>query len=130
MSTMTIPRWYSDPLTSHGVRAVQRKLLLTVTGTADTAFRMALAGWQASKGLPRTGEVDEVTAAALGESEEYALPPEWWTSNLGEDPAAVGRFLDLKGVSRDWLLRLQGTNGIRPTGLVDAATAWVLEREL
>lgn len=103
---------------------------MTVTGVADLGFRLALSGWQASRGLPRTGEVDEVTATALGESEEYVLPPEWWTQNLSIDHGAVHRFLDLKGRSRDWLLRVQGTNGIQPTGLVDVQTAWILEREL
>ncbi len=124
------PRWFGNPLSPHGVRVVQRKLLLTVTGIADGTFRLAVSGWQAARGLPRTGEVDEVTAVSLGESEEYVLPPEWWTRNLGEDPAAVGRYLDQVGRGHNWLLRLQGTNGIEPTGLIDVRSAWVLEREL
>lgn len=130
MITMTLPKWYSDPLSPHGVRVVQRKLLLTVTGVQDISFRMALTGWQAKRGLLRTGEVDAATAEALGESEDYATPPDWYTTNLGEDPAAVSRFLQHHSKSRDWLLRLQGTNGIRPTGLIDVQTGWVLEREL
>lgn len=129
METITVPQWYSEPLTPHGVRVVQRKLLLAVTGVEDQAFFMALSGWQWHTGLPVTGWVDVVTAAALGESEEYATPPEWYTTNLEMDYLAVSRFLAQMGKDRGWLQRLQGTNGHEPTGLIDVETAWLIERE-
>lgn len=129
MDTIVVPRWYSEPLTPHGVRVVQRKLLLTVTGVEDQALFMALSGWQWHTGLPVTGRVDERTAAALGESTEYAQPPEWYTKNLETDYRAVSRFLAQMGKDRGWLQRLQGTNGHEPTGLIDVDTAWLIERE-
>lgn len=129
-ATMSIPRWWSDPLTSHGVRVVQRKLLLTVTGQPDVTFYAALTGWQRAKGLLVTGEVDAATAALMGESEDYATPPDWWTKNLAEDGAAVLRFLEQHGLDWAWLARTQGTNGIKPSGLIDVQTAWILEREM
>jgi hypothetical protein len=129
MDTIVVPKWYSEPLSPHGVRVVQRKLLLTVTGLEDQALFMALSGWQWHTGLPVTGRVDVVTAAALGESEEYATPPEWYTLNLFEDADAVDRFLAQMGKDRGWLLRLQGTNGHEPDGWIDVDTAWLIERE-
>jgi hypothetical protein len=129
MDTIVVPQWYSDPLSPHGVRVVQRKLLLNVTGVADLAFATALSGWQRASGLPSTGEVDVVTAAWLGESAEYATPPEWYTLNLFEDADAVDRFLAQMGKDRGWLLRLQGSNGHEPDGWIDVATAWLIERE-
>lgn len=103
---------------------------MAVTGQADFSLSMAISGWQAARGLPVTGWVDEETAAAMGESVEYEHPPEWYTLNLAEDPAAVGRFLHQHGKNLPWLKRLQGSNRIKPTGLIDVATAWVLEREM
>lgn len=133
MSTMIItkhiPKWFSEPLSAHGVRVVQRKLLLPVTGVQDANFRMAVKGWQAHNGLPQTGEVDVWCANLLGESEEYATPPEWYTDNLAHDGDAVDRFLAQHGWDLNWLRRLQGTNGGKPTGLIDVDTAWRIERE-
>jgi hypothetical protein len=124
-----VPKWYSDPLSPLGVRVVQRKLLLTVTGVEDKVFATALRGWQRNSGLPVTGVVDEFTAVLMGESEDYTTPPDWYTTNLETDYGAVTRFLYQMGKDRGWLQRLQGTNGHEPTGLIDVETAWLIERE-
>lgn len=102
--------------------------MLPVTGVQDAQFRLAVSGFQTARGLPVTGTADEVTAEALGESEEYTQPPSWWTRNLADDGAAVLRFLDQHGWDWAWLARLQGTMGRKPSGLIDHDTAWRIEQ--
>lgn len=124
-----VPVWFAEPLTRFGVSVVQRKLGLGVTGVKDMAFGLAVAGWQARRGLSRTGVVDEATAVSLGEAAETWAPPDWWTENLGRDRLAVGRFLRQAGRDGAWLRRLQGSAGRVPSGLIDEATAWLVERD-
>jgi hypothetical protein len=102
--------------------------MLPVTGQEDASFRLALSGFQTARGLPVTGTADEVTAEALGESEEYILPPSWWTKNLATDGAAVLRFLEQHDLDLAWLLRLQGNMGRKPDGLIDHQTGWEVDK--
>lgn len=125
----SIPRWWSEPLRRHGVEVVQRKLLMPVNGIMDNSFHMVVQGWQRRRGLPVTGVVDEATARLLGESVEYQGAPTWWTENLGLDDNAVLRYLDQVGKDHEWILRLQGNNGISPHGMIDVETAWLIERD-
>ena len=63
----------APPLQAFQIRTVQQALSLRgfrlrPTGEVDEPTRSALAEFQASKGLPRTGEVDWATARELGVS--------------------------------------------------------------
>lgn len=102
---------------------------MPVNGIMDNSFHMVVQGWQRRRGLPVTGVVDEATARLLGESVEYQGAPTWWTENLGLDDNAVLRYLDQVGKDHEWILRLQGNNGISPHGMIDVETAWLIERD-
>jgi hypothetical protein len=113
------PVWWSDPLTTAGLRVVQRKLGLAQTGEWDRLTLLAVRGFQRAHHMEPSGEIDEQTAVALGE-----------TYYGGQDltllPLEV--VLERFGLDVDGLRRLQGQNGIKPTGEIDAWTAMVLTR--
>lgn len=124
------PAWFRDPMTPAGWRIVQRKLGLPETGSPERVLYAAVAGFQRTRGLPGTGEVDEATAALLGPSADEAASPDWWFDDYEWDPLAVACFLAIHDRDAAWLRRLQGNHGLNPTGLIDKTTASILEIEL
>lgn len=120
------PLWWSRVLVcgdrGPDVEAVQRKLGLPVTGEFDLSTTFAVRGFQKAEGLAGTGEVDEITAAALGPRAADRLVPEWYP---GEPlfPGDQGYDLVLGDRDEAWLRRLQGTHGLPPTGVIDEPTA-------
>lgn len=76
----------------------------------DRLFDAAVRGFQRLAGIPTHGEVDVVTAKALGEEANLA-PPEWWVDGMGRE-VLLARF----GLDEDGLRRIEGNHGIRPGG--------------
>lgn len=114
---MTVPGWYRNPLTPYGRGVVARKLGLP-SDCSEVVFRQVVRGMQELKGLRVTGLVDEPTASALGEAYEWGNGgPAWWREGM-----SVGEV----SVPVEAILRLQGRLGIRPSDLIDQATAWAL----
>lgn len=121
------PWWDGDLVrgsTGFPVRVLQRKLGLDQTGEYDRTVEIAVRGFQWAVNLSPTGVVDEITALALGPLSDGHMPPEWWEGEDGDYAAQ----LDALGLDEAGLRRLQGNNGIRPTGVVDVETAWAMER--
>ena len=97
------PRWFTRVLaggeTGRDVTVIQRKLGLS-SGVYDDSTMAHVRGFQHQRGLAGDGVCDALTAAALGEAADHALPPEWFTRTLepgfsGEDVAGLRESLGL-----------------------------------
>lgn len=117
------PRWWNWPLSVYGSAVVARKLGLG-TEPPDRVFEAAVRGFQRVAGIPVHGEVDIVTARALGEEANLA-PPEWW-----EDGMDRGVLLARFDLDEDGLRRIEGQYGIRPGGGEPVELARILERRV
>jgi hypothetical protein len=114
---MRTPGWYRSPLTEYGQGVAKRKLGLP-EDASEVVFRQCVRGLQELKGLRVTGLVDEPTACALGDAAEWGSgPPTWWHE---------GMTIDGVRVAPELVRRLQGWLGFKPSGLINATTAWHL----
>ena len=135
-----MPKWFTRSLVDgergRDVDVVQRKLAV-FTGTYDDATRAHVRGFQRQTGLEVDGVVGPLTANALGEAADHALPPEWFTRDLclgmqGEDVAGLRASLGLAestlydDETRRAVLRFQSANGLKLTGNVNVGFALVL----
>ena len=139
MEAHVTPRWWTRPLVDgeHGrdVEVVQRKLC-TVSGVYDDRTRALVRGFQSARGLAVDGVVGPLTASALGEAADHALPPQWFTRDLspgceGEDVAALNASLGLAGPlfddsTRKAVLRFQSSRALPLSGVCDLRTALTL----
>jgi murein L,D-transpeptidase YcbB/YkuD len=106
---------------------VARKLGLP--GDYFTETHAALVrGLQREHGLTPHGVVDASTAVVLGEAASAGLPPEWWDGDVAPSDPEYSRLSARFGVDEAAVRRLQGTNGLQPTGLIDRSTAGLLDR--
>lgn len=126
-----IPVWFHREVTvgcaGSDVRVVARKLGLP--GDYFTEAHAALVrGLQRQVGLVPHGVVDAVTAVVLGESASVDLPPVWWDREVAPSDPEYPRLSARFGVDEAAVRRLQGTNGLQPTGLIDLPTAHILDR--
>ncbi|PVU81533.1 hypothetical protein DDP54_15475 (plasmid) [Cellulomonas sp. WB94] len=121
------PHWFTRPLAAGDVgpdvAVVQRKLGAVPDGVFTSGLAAVVRGFQATRGRSATGQVDEDTAAALGEEAGYGRIPDWYGTDQG--PGVVA---DLLGVTspddvRDAVKRFQGNSGLPVTGVVDELTA-------
>ena len=122
------PTWYRRPLKAgdrgNDVLIVQRLLGLPLSGVLDEPTRIIVRGLQRQLRLPATGDVEELTAVALGEQEGFGLLPEWWTGDVGPGDPQWDYALELIGAEDvDGLRRFQGNHRLPPTGVVDEETA-------
>lgn len=137
---MTVPRWWTRYLTDgevgRDVNVVQRKLGVA-SGVYDDATKAHVRGYQVQVGLVPDGIVGPLTAAALGESADHELPPEWFSRTLsagcqGEDVAGLSASLGLPVTDvfdervRKALLRFQSAHSLPLSGMCDLATAMTL----
>jgi peptidoglycan hydrolase-like protein with peptidoglycan-binding domain len=132
-----VPKWWTRPLV-HGeqgrdVQVVQRKLGV-LEPTYDDITRAHVRGFQQKMGLEVDGMVGPLTASALGETADHALPPPWFTRDLGlgavgEDVAGLRGSLGLSpgenfdDETRRAVLRFQSANGMNLTGRADRTFA-------
>ena len=134
------PQWYTRPL--HGgesgrdVEVVQSKLGI-LTGVYDDGTRALIRGLQRTLGLTVDGVVGPLTANALGEAADHALPPVWFSRDLrigceGEDVASLRSSLGLPSGSsyddetRRAVLRFQSAHGLELSGVVNVGIAMQL----
>lgn len=137
---MTIPKWYTRPLVAgesgRDVDVVQRKLGI-LSGVYDDATRALVRGYQRRLGLEPDGVVGPLTAGALGEAADHALPPIWFERTLeagfmGKDVAGLREALALPegevydDLTRRAVLRYQSSRGLPLTGIVDLSVALTL----
>lgn len=121
-----IPTWYHRPLTAGcrglDVSALQRRLGMVMTGTVDEETAVRLRGVQVFYHLPVTGDCDEATASAIGDTarHEAGLPPSWYGTERQAE-----RVVELVG-DEDAVRRFQSSMGIRPSGVVDERTALLI----
>lgn len=123
-----IPEWFTRPLVvgdrGSDVVVVQRKLGVKPTGLFDRGLEVVVRGYQFCMGLAQTGQVDEETAAELGQEAGYDLKPDWFTKDIRCGDPGWSVVADRLGSDDvDALKRFQGNNGLRPTGVVDEWTA-------
>lgn len=137
---MTTPKWWTRPLCDgeqgRDVEVVQRKLAVC-SGIYDDITRAHVRGFQQKVGLECDGVVGPLTAGALGEAADHALPPEWFTRNLkagceGEDVAGLRASLGLSAgnlydeETRRAVLRFQSARGLELSGVVNVRFALML----
>ena len=127
------PRWFTRVLvggeTGRDVTVIQRKLGLS-SGVYDDSTMAHVRGFQQQRGLAGDGVCDALTASALGEAADHALPPEWFTRTLGpgfsgEDVAGLREALGLSpGTAYDRetiqaVRRLRSATGLPLSDLAD-----------
>lgn len=137
---MSPPKWWTRPLiegeVGRDVEVVQRKLGI-LSGVYDDITQAHVRGFQQQFGLMVDGVVGPLTANALGEAADHALPPEWFSRNLeagceGEDVAGLRASLGLPAgnlyddETRRAVLRFQSANGLELTGVVNARFSLML----
>lgn len=125
-----MPAWFRRDLTvgdrGRDVVVVARKL--GFPGDVFTVDHAALVrGMQRTLGLPVTGVVDELTAGAFGEAADVDLPPDWWHGVVAPSDPEYSVLTARFGLDESAVRRLQGSSGLRPTGLIDEALALVLD---
>jgi len=95
------------------VRAAQRALGSTATGTFDTATRARVLRFQRHHDLPRTGAVDRATWAALLPDKARSLHPEWTPAQAREWAREVAGSPTLKrGSAGKAVTALQASLGL------------------
>lgn len=124
------PLWYSRVLMigmqGHDVEAVQQLLGLPRTGFYDYDTASSVRGLQQIQRLVITGEVDEETATLLGPRAQDAVPPEWFALlPIGPDNLEYAALTEPFG-GEPGLRRTQGQYGLVPTGIIDEATALII----
>lgn len=127
------PGWYRRPLVrgDYGpdVEVLQRRLGLDDTGVLDERTIVYIRGLQRIRNLPVTGEVDDATAVAIGESARAGLPPLWFTRplSLGDAGADVFALRMVLDIPASWefdeeteaaIRRLQSKNRLTPDGVL------------
>ena len=135
-----LPKWYTRPLVDgemgRDVDVVQRKLGC-IEGSYSDSTRAHVRGFQRKVGLETDGVVGPLTASALGEAADHALPPPWFSRDLkagfeGEDVAGLRASLGLPAgklfdeETRRAVLRFQSARGLELTGNCDARFALLL----
>jgi peptidoglycan hydrolase-like protein with peptidoglycan-binding domain len=135
-----LPKWFKRTLVDGelgpDVQVVARKLG-GASGAYDSELRARVRGFQAATGLDADGITGPLTAAALGESADAHLPPEWFTRTLslgmeGEDVEALRFSLSIAPAqtfdaeTRRAVLRWQSANHLPLTGEVDQDMALLL----
>lgn len=128
-----MPSWFKRDLgpgdSGPDVEIVQRRLHAPETETYGTVTETYVRGLQRLKGLPITGEVDEATAEAIGETARAGLPPLWYHRVLrlgvtGADVQSLRQALGLSvGEEYDTevdraVRRLQSRLGLKPDGVM------------
>src|SRR5690606_13571401 len=88
----------------------------------DRVLFQTVVGFQHVAGIPAHGEVDIVTARALGEEASLA-PPVWWAEGMGRADL-LGRY----GLTESALRRVEGNHSIRPGGGQPVELAKILSR--
>ena len=134
------PKWYTrvlrDGEMGRDVDVVQRKLGV-FSGSYDEATQAHVRGLQRKAGLEVDGIVGPLTANALGEAADQALPPVWFSRDLrigceGEDVASLRSSLGLPSGSsyddetRRAVLRFQSAHGLELSGVVNVGIAMQL----
>lgn len=135
-----IPKWWTRSLVDgergRDVDVVQRKLGC-LSGVYDDSTRAHVRGYQRKVGLTVDGIVGPLTAGALGEAADHALPPPWFSRDLeagfiGEDVAGLRASLGLPAGNlfdedtRRAVLRFQSARGLELTGNCDVRFALLL----
>ena len=137
---MTAPKWWTRSLCDgergRDVDVVQRKLGC-MSGVYDDNTKAFVRGFQQKVGLTVDAVVGPLTAGALGEAADHALPPVWFSRNLeagfeGEDVTALRESLGLSAgnlyddETRRAVLRFQSAHGLELTGRVNVRFALLL----
>lgn len=141
MALSEVPSWHHRTITAGDtgpdVVIVQRKTGATPTGVYDPWTEQRIVGLQMRLKLRTTGEVDEATAVALGETSVAGMVPEWFFRELrsgdhGSDVEALRGLLgEPDGTGFDAALeqavrRWQSAHRIRPDGTVTEGMAIAL----
>lgn len=126
-----VPSWFHRELTvgcaGSDVRVVARKLGFPGEVFSETHAAL-VRGLQRRRGLVPSGVVDAVTAEVLGESAGVDLPPVWWDGVVAPSDPGYSLLSARFGHDEASIRRLQGSHGIKPSGLIDRATADILDR--
>ena len=139
---MTGPAWFTGELvegdTGDAVLIVQRKIGAPLTGVMDTTTMARVRGFQRKHGLEETGTVTKKTAAKVGDKASKGQAPDWFDHDMsegcaGEDVAALRIALGQPNLPvhfddalADAVRRFQSEVGLKPTGVVNKATAIAL----
>ena len=125
------PAWFHRELTvgcaGSDVRVVARKLGFPGDYFSETHAAL-VRGLQRVHHLVPSGVVDADTAVVLGEAAGVDLPPSWWHGVVAPSDPGFQMLSARFGVDEPAVRRLQGSNGLKPTGLIDLPTAHILDR--